>query len=183
MALLGMLNTWMPISFIPRWQWLLLFSQRGIHHLQTAARLNPHAAFRYFGARVRGMRSLGTKVRTVAQGKPARELVANEPLDHQDLLWETAKVCGKYVPQLFPGKVHLFLSDESDLAGVGPRLDPRRGWSRVCADTEMIELPGQHDEMLYPPLLDGFAEHLRRRLAAAQSAVRKVEHRQAAMTA
>lgn len=91
------------------------------------------------------------------------------PMGDDAILRATVALARSYAPQQFNGKVCIFVSAEAGLEGVSARIDPRRAWRRVCRDCEAVELPGEHDEMFDPPLVDVFARELGSRLRALSS--------------
>ncbi|MGE0404664.1 MAG: thioesterase domain-containing protein [Candidatus Korobacteraceae bacterium] len=163
-AFLGLLNAWVPIYRISAWQWSRILLQRGRYQLRGAMASGTRIGLRYAMGRFGAVRKLATRARELGQTPTGSECDGSAGR----LLWATIRIWGRYVPQPFPGKVHLFLSNEADLAGVSRRVDPRRGWARVCSDHEVIELKGEHVQMLEPPLLDNFAALLAKSLDEAQ---------------
>jgi thioesterase domain-containing protein len=110
--------------------------------------------------------------KTPCAHEPAGAPAAASP---KRVLWGTIRIWGKYVPQPYAGKLYLFLSEEADLAGVGQRVDPRYGWTRLCSSYEVIHLEGEHVQMLEQPLVNRFAEVFARCLAESQAKVASPE--------
>lgn len=169
-AFLGLVNTWMPATSIPGSQWLVLYLQRVAYHARAAIKPGAGPAHRYL---LRQMRMVRQALRRngMADGAgpdPHSDVTGAHVLGADALLRATIRLAREYVPQHFDGKMHVFVSEEPDLAGVSGRVDPRRAWRRVCADCEMIRVRGGHDEMLYPPAVELFAKEFRRCLRAAQ---------------
>ena len=179
-AFLALLNAWIPISTITARQWAFILAYRLKHHFEIASRVGWRRGGRYLVSRLDAIPKLyrrGRQMRRVPCTDPVAACSEGVPgvpaggASPKRLLWSTIRIWGKYLPQPFPGKVHLFLSDEADLAGVGPKVDPRRGWARVCSSCEIVELEGEHVQMLESPMLDSFAERFAHCLTEAQRAV------------
>ena len=171
-AFLALLNTWVPISTITAMQWAQLLFCRLKHHARIASAAGWRRGLAYLFSKFGAIPKLYQRAREMRKTPCAHEPAgASGPTSPKRVLWGTIRIWGKYVPQPFSGKVHLFLSEETDLAGVDQRVDPRRGWARVCSSCEVIQLQGEHVQMLEPPLLDSFAERFARCLLEAQSSV------------
>jgi amino acid adenylation domain-containing protein len=173
-AFLGLVNSWMPADSIPGSQWLLLFAQRALYHLRTALGQGAGSAHRYLLRRLRAARAAWEAQRK-GESAAGTELGVGEdaadgaPMGDDAILRATVALARSYAPQQFNGKVCIFVSAEAGLEGVSARIDPRRAWRRVCRDCEAVELPGEHDEMFDPPLVDVFARELGSRLRAVSS--------------
>jgi phthiocerol/phenolphthiocerol synthesis type-I polyketide synthase D len=173
-AFLALLNSWVPISTIPVAQWAQLIFYRVKYHLHRASAAGWRRGVPYLLSKFGTVPKLYRRAREMRKTPCALESAGDSPPSSspKKVLWGTIRIWGKYVPQQFAGKVHLFLSDEADLAGVSQRVDPRRGWARVCSSCEVIQLQGEHVQMLDSPLLDSFAERFAGCLAEAQKTVR-----------
>ncbi|HLM56810.1 MAG TPA: amino acid adenylation domain-containing protein [Pyrinomonadaceae bacterium] len=80
-------------------------------------------------------------------------------------------VSGNYVPQVYPGRVTLFRSNEEPPEMVG--LDPAKGWGELSTEpVEIHVVPGNHATMGLEPHVRVLAERLRSCIDEALSASR-----------
>lgn len=176
-AFVGLVNTWMPADSIAGSQWLQFFLQRALYHARIAFRPGTEPPHRYMIRSLRAMQRM-LRRRDVPNVENAPRNYTGElgNLTEDAVLRSTVQLANTYHPRSFDGKVHVFLSEEPDLAGVSEKIDPRLAWRHVCASCETIRISGGHDEMLDLPLVEQFSTELRRVLEIAQ-----VEARQAAI--
>ncbi len=78
------------------------------------------------------------------------------------------RVADRYVPSPYDGPVILFRSEAP--AG-NPALEKDLGWGAFARHLEVVNVPGDHCSMIFPPLVDAFAETMQRYMdRAAQDA-------------
>lgn len=171
-AYLALVNTWMPASAIERSRWLLFFAQRAAYYLKVAAQQRTMPLHRFLLHRAQNLRRIVRRERfaeveqllmRTAAGSAARD----ELLPEETTFLATVHLASQYRPRRFDGRVHVFVSAETEVRGVSPRLDPRRAWRRVAARCDIVEVGGGH-----MPSLDELGRALHRSLRAAESAVR-----------
>lgn len=171
-AFVGLVNTWMPAGSIAGSQWIQLFLQRAMYHARIAFRPGSELPHRYMIRHLRAMQRMVRRHAPHAESTAVNNIGETGTLTEDAVLRSTVRLASTYQPQRFDGKVHVFLSEEPDLAGVSKRLDPRLAWRRVCASCETLRIHGGHDEMLDLPLVEQFSLDLRHVLRIAQAEAR-----------
>ncbi|MER5427595.1 type I polyketide synthase [Streptomyces sp. NPDC002588] len=99
-------------------------------------------------------------------------------LEHQRASYLDLRVGEAHRPGRHDGPVVLYRATEPAPHTVRDpayeRDDEALGWDEVCQDLTVVPVPGHHLSLLDPPHVDELAAHLRRTLAAADSADRGV---------
>jgi len=70
-----------------------------------------------------------------------------------------------YVPQPYAGRAVLYRA--SEIAPVLTHAGPALGWTDLIAELEIVEVPGNHDSLVYEPNVNVMVSHLRDALALA----------------
>jgi acyl transferase domain-containing protein/thioesterase domain-containing protein/acyl carrier protein len=90
--------------------------------------------------------------------------VSEAILHHQRTSFLDTRSLERYRPEPYGGRVVFFSAAESVPGGLRDqrfeRTDPARGWDAVCADLELITVPGHHLSLLDPPNVEHIACHL-----------------------
>jgi thioesterase domain-containing protein len=98
--------------------------------------------------------------------------VSQAILHHQRTSFLDARSLERYCPEAYPGPVTFYSAAESIPGGLRDhrfdRTDPARGWDQVCADLDVVVVPGHHLSLLDPPNVDAIGRHLRTVLAGAR---------------
>lgn len=110
-------------------------------------------------------RSLALHVRRVK----ARLLGTGVPSllpDEVDIYEKARGAVDRYQPASYPGKSVVMIGrDTYDFCGLSRSVDPRLIWCKLSrGGSEILRIPGDHMEMLQPPIMYRLAEELRRLL-------------------
>ncbi|WP_218160453.1 type I polyketide synthase [Amycolatopsis marina] len=101
--------------------------------------------------------------------------VSEAILHHQRTSFLDARSLERYQPDPYDGRAVFFSAADQVPGGLRDqrfdRTDPARGWDAVCADLEVITVPGHHLSLLDPPNVDVVGRHLRHLLSAVLDAV------------
>lgn len=87
------------------------------------------------------------------------ELVQQTLQELQRLFHHHVSLANQYQLDRIETPITLFRPTEVPVQVVGP---DDRGWSKLCADVNVIHVPGHHHSMLSPPHVDELAGHLRK---------------------
>jgi thioesterase domain-containing protein/acyl carrier protein len=100
-------------------------------------------------------------------GNPAPEL----PPDEVDIYEKARRNVDRYDPVSYPGKsVVLIAEDTYNFCGLSRAVDPRLIWCKLSeGGSEIRTIPGDHMEMLEPPIMYRLAEELKRQLGQANT--------------
>ena len=132
-AFLGLVNTWMPAGAIKGSHWLALYAQRAAYYLKYGLRQRAMPVHHFLLQRAQNFRRILRRERFVEMenllAKNGGERSAEDALEEQTAFLATIHLASKYQPRRFGGRLDLFLSAETELRGVSPRLDPRRASS------------------------------------------------------
>jgi aspartate racemase len=179
-ALLAMFDTYFPgdLRYLPSSG---LFRSKTYNLLQRVDRqfghltlLSPKEQLSYlFGTAGRIKTRIGTKVRGDAdnahphsQSSHARAL--------REVLKANRQAVRNYAPQVYPGRIVLFLSVE---APERTCYDRRLGWNESAAEgLEVHVVPGNHDNLFGEPHVGVLAEKLRGCLQRVQATPSKARH-------
>lgn len=148
----GLVNTWMPAASLSRWQWLAVAFERALHHARAGTLRDAVGRAR---AALVSLRRTGARsdVRPPAASAAA-------PSD-DEILDATIRRAARYAPRPLDVALHVFLSDEPHLRGVGARVDPRCSWRSVVSRFDTSRVRGDHDAVLDSAFIDDFARQLR----------------------
>jgi phthiocerol/phenolphthiocerol synthesis type-I polyketide synthase D len=90
--------------------------------------------------------------------------VSQAILHHQRTSFLDTRSLERYCPEAYPGPVTFYSAAESIPGGLRDhrfdRTDPARGWDQVCADLDVVVVPGHHLSLLDPPNVDTIGRHL-----------------------
>lgn len=76
--------------------------------------------------------------------------------------WEATD---RYVPEPYSGRVTLYRAAE--VAPIFNHAGQNLGWDDLISDLEVVEVPGNHDSLVYEPNVNVMTSHLRNALKAA----------------
>jgi phthiocerol/phenolphthiocerol synthesis type-I polyketide synthase D len=98
--------------------------------------------------------------------------VSKAILHHQRTSFLDARSLERYQPRAYHGKVTFYSAAEEIPGGLRDhrfdRMDPARGWDEVCADLDLVTVPGHHLSLLDPPNVDVIGKHLDTRLTGSR---------------
>jgi phthiocerol/phenolphthiocerol synthesis type-I polyketide synthase D len=90
--------------------------------------------------------------------------VSDAILNHQRTSLLDTRSLERYTPQPYDGPVSFFSAADQTPGGLRDqrfdRRDPARGWDAVCADLDLIPVPGHHLSLLDPPHVDEIGRRL-----------------------
>ena len=90
--------------------------------------------------------------------------VSEAILHHQRTSFLDARSLERYHPAPYDGRVVFFSATDTVPGGLRDqrfdRADPARGWDSVCADLDLVLVPGHHLSLLDPPNVERVAGHL-----------------------
>jgi thioesterase domain-containing protein/acyl carrier protein len=113
----------------------------------------------------RHLDSLALRVKRLGAGligSPVTEL----PTGEVDIYEKARRNVDRYHPVRYPGKsVVLIAEDTYNYCGLSHSVDPRLIWCKLSeGGSEVRTVPGDHMEMLQPPIMHRLAEELKRQL-------------------
>ncbi len=97
---------------------------------------------------------------------------ANPPLDYplppnvSRVYLANTRVGLRYDPPFWPGRITYFRAEKTF---PGVILDPTRGWAGRSAELEILSLPGEHNDGMWEPGVEIFAQMFRKVLEAADA--------------
>ena len=96
-----------------------------------------------------------------------KEKVGNQFVDQEKRfykhIWDANAIARKaYVPKPYPGDILALLAAE---APDGSPRDPKRGWTKLAPQLEVIKVPGRHDTVVREPQVKGLAQSINQRFA------------------
>jgi thioesterase domain-containing protein len=96
-----------------------------------------------------------------------KEKVGNQFIDQEKRfykhIWDANAIARKaYIPKPYTGDILALLAAE---APDGSPRDPKRGWTKLAPQLEVIKVPGRHDTVVREPQVKGLAQSINQRLA------------------
>jgi len=103
-------------------------------------------------------------VETILAAGVVDERVSEAILTHQRQSYVDARLLERYRPVPYAGPVTFYSAADPVPGGLRDprfdRADPARGWDEVCADLDLVSVPGHHLSVLDPPHVEVIASHL-----------------------
>jgi thioesterase domain-containing protein len=126
-------------------------------------------------ARYRRESRIANKMRFRQAGAPQGDDAGGENMDPRlaklEYVYNTnLKALSAYKTEYYNGTITLFNAEEKDPALVP---DPQYGWVGLAKKVEIVEVPGNHDTMLFEPNVSVLAERLNAALHSARLEVEK----------